>query len=554
MNDRFRLTLAQLNPTVGALKANADKAYDAWQQGKAAGADMVALSEMFISGYNAQDLVTKPAFHLAAMAEIDALAQRCADGPALAVGGPYAEGNELFNAYHILKGGKVISRALKHHLPNETVFDEMRIFDAGPLGGPYSVGNTRIGSPICEDAWHEDVAETLAETGAEFLLVPNGSPYYRDKFDTRLNHMVARVVETGLPLIYLNMVGAQDDQMFDGGTFALNPGGELALQMPLFDECVTHLDLARGPEGWRIVPGKMAPQPDAWEQDYRVMVECVRDYFAKTGFGKALLGLSGGVDSAIVATIAADALGPENLRCVMLPSEYTSAQSLEDAQAVADALGCRLDSVPISGPRAAVTEALAPLMAGTEPDLTEENIQSRLRGLLLMALSNKFGEMLLTTGNKSEVAVGYATIYGDMAGGYNPIKDLYKTRVFETCRWRNANHRPWMKAPAGQVIPPRVIDKPPSAELREDQKDADSLPPYDVLDVILTELIDNEASVADVVTMGYARDVVKKVENLIYISEYKRFQSAPGARLTMRSFWLDRRYPIVNRWRDPGGM
>ena len=553
MNDRFRITLAQLNPTVGALQANADKALDAWQQGKAAGADLVALSEMFITGYNTQDLITKPAFHNAAMAKIEELAKLCADGPALAIGGPYAEDGQLFNAYWILRGGQVVSRVLKHHLPNETVFDEVRIYDAGPLGGPFSVGNTRIGSPICEDAWHEDVAETLAETGAEFLLVPNGSPYYRDKFDTRLNHMVSRVVETDLPLIYLNMVGGQDDQMFDGGTFGLNPGGELAFQMAHFDEAIVHVDLERTADGWRIQPGEKVARPDAYEQDYRVMVETLRDYFSKTGFKKALLGLSGGVDSAIVATIAADALGPENVRCVMLPSEYTSDTSLEDAAAVANALGCRLDNISIAKPRAAVTEVLEPLFEGYEPDLTEENIQSRLRGLLLMALSNKTGEMLLTTGNKSEVAVGYATIYGDMAGGYNPIKDLYKTRVFETCRWRNANHRPWMMGPEGEVIPPRVIDKPPTAELRDDQKDSDSLPPYEVLDVILEQLVDNEASVAEVVEMGYDRDVVKKVEHLIYISEYKRFQSAPGARLTMRSFWLDRRYPIVNRWRDNSG-
>ena len=550
MSDRFRLTLAQLNPTVGAIDANADLAFDAWQQGKAAGADMVALPEMFITGYNAQDLVMKPAFHHAAMAAVDALALRCADGPALAIGGPFAEGERLYNAYFILKGGKVVSRVLKHHLPNETVFDEVRVFDAGPLGGPYSVGDVRIGSPVCEDAWHEDVAETLAETGAEFLLVPNGSPYYRNKFETRLNHMVARVVETDLPLIYLNMVGGQDDQMFDGGSFALNPGGELALQLPVFDSCVTHVDLARGPEGWRVLPGDVAVHPGEWEQDYRVMVESLRDYMRKTGFKKVVLGLSGGIDSAIVATIAADALGPENVRGVMLPSEYTSQESLDDAAGVANALGIRLDTVPISGPRTAVTEALGPLFAGTTPDLTEENIQSRLRGLLLMALSNKFGEMVLTTGNKSEVAVGYATIYGDMAGGYNPIKDLYKMRVFESCRWRNANHRDWMMGPAGEVIPPRIIDKPPTAELRPDQKDSDSLPPYEVLDVILTELVDNEASVADVVAMGYDRVTVKKIEHLIYISEYKRFQSAPGARLTMRSFWLDRRYPIVNRFRD----
>ncbi|KMW58526.1 NAD synthetase [Candidatus Rhodobacter oscarellae] len=551
MSDRFRLTLAQLNPTVGDIAGNAEKAHDAWRQGREAGADLVALTEMFITGYNAQDLVMKPVFHNAAIAAIEALAARCAEGPALAIGGPWVEGGKLYNAYHICRGGKVTSRVLKHNLPNETVFDEVRVFDAGPLGGPVGFQDTRIGFPVCEDSWHPEVSETLAETGTEFLLVPNGSPYYRNKLDTRMNHMVQRVVETDLPLIYLNMVGGQDDQVFDGASFGLNPGGELAFIMPPFDEAIRHVDMIRGPEGWRLEPGEKAPQPDAWEQDYRVMVESLRDYFRKTGFSKALLGLSGGVDSALVAAVAADALGPENVRCVMLPSEYTSEHSLEDAEAVAKALGCRYDYVPISGPRAAVTEALAPLFEGTEPDVTEENVQSRLRGLLLMALSNKFGEMLLTTGNKSEVAVGYATIYGDMSGGYNPLKDLYKTRVFETCRWRNANHRPdWMAAPAGEVIPTRVIDKPPTAELREDQKDSDSLPPYEVLDAILEGLVDNEASVDDLVAAGFERNVVKKVEHLIYISEYKRFQSAPGARLSNRAFWLDRRYPIVNRWRD----
>ena len=551
MADRFRVTLAQLNPVVGDLQGNAAKARDAWEQGKAAGADLVALPEMFITGYNAQDLVMKPAFHRAAMAKVEQLATECADGPTIAIGGPWAEDGKLFNAYLILKGGKIASKALKHHLPNETVFDEVRIFDAGPLGGPYSVGNTRVGSPICEDGWHEDVAETLEESGAEFLLIPNGSPYFRDKMDVRLNHMVARVVETGLPLIYLNMVGGQDDQVFDGATFGLNPGGALAFRMPVFDAEIAHVDLERGDDGWQIVPAKIAPLPDAWEQDYRVMVQSLRDYMGKTGFKKVLLGLSGGVDSALVAAIAVDALGAEHVRCIMLPSEYTSQDSLDDAEAVAQALGVHYDYVPISESRAAVTNTLAPLFAGLEEGLTEENIQSRLRGLLLMAMSNKFGEMLLTTGNKSEVAVGYATIYGDMNGGYNPIKDLYKTRVFETCRWRNANHRDWMMGPEGEVIRPNVIDKPPSAELREDQKDSDSLPDYPELDAILDILVDQDGSIADCVAAGFDRDVAKRVEHLIYISEYKRFQSAPGARLTSRAFWLDRRYPIVNRWRDP---
>ncbi|WP_298859796.1 NAD+ synthase [uncultured Sulfitobacter sp.] len=551
MADRFRITLGQLNPTVGDLAGNAAQAAAAWAEGRDAGADLVALPEMFIAGYNAQDLVMKPAFQRDVMTHIETLAAACADGPALAIGAPIVEEGKLYNAYLVLKGGKIASRVLKHHLPNETVFDEVRIFDSGPLGGPYSVGNTRIGSPICEDAWHEDVAETLAETGAEFLLVPNGSPYYRGKFDTRMNHMVARVVETELPLIYLNMVGGQDDQIFDGASFGLNQGGKLAFQMPAFDAVTQHVDLERGPEGWRIIEGEKAVHQDAYAQDYRVMVQGLRDYMRKTGFKKVLLGMSGGIDSAIVATIAVDALGAENVRCVMLPSEYTSKASLEDAEACANALGARYDYVPIKQGRDAITETLAPLFEGTKPDLTEENIQSRLRGLLLMALSNKFGEMLLTTGNKSEVAVGYATIYGDMAGGYNPIKDLYKMRVFETCRWRNANHAEWMMGPKGAVIPDNIITKAPSAELRDDQKDSDSLPDYPELDAMLEILVDRDGSIDDCVAAGFDRDVAKKVEHLVYISEYKRFQSAPGPRLTKGAFWLDRRYPIVNRWRDP---
>ncbi len=550
MADKFRVTIAQANPTMGDLEGNAAKARAAWQEGKEAGADLVALPEMFITGYNAQDLVVKPAFHLAAMAQIEALAAECADGPTLAIGGPFAEDGKLYNAYHICRGGKVVSRQLKHHLPNYTVFDEVRLFDSGPLGGPYAVNGTRIGSPICEDAWYEDVAETLEETGAEFLLVPNGSPYYRDKFDRRMNHMVARVIETGLPLIYLNMVGGQDDQVFDGGSFVLNPGGELALQLPVFDEITAHVDLVRTEDGWRAEHGPKALLPAGEEQDYRVCVEALRDYMGKTGFKTVLLGLSGGIDSAIVATIAVDALGAENVRCVMLPSEYTSQGSLDDAKDIAERLGCHYDFVPIAEGRAAITNTLAPLFAGLDEGLAEENIQSRLRGLLLMAMSNKFGEMLLTTGNKSEVAVGYATIYGDMAGGYNPIKDMYKTRVFETCRWRNDNHRDWMDGPAGEVIPVSIIDKPPSAELRPDQQDSDSLPPYDVLDAILFMLVDEDKSVAECVAAGYDRTTVKKVEHLIYISEYKRFQSAPGPRLSKKAFWMDRRYPIANRFRD----
>ncbi|WP_297617929.1 NAD+ synthase [uncultured Roseicyclus sp.] len=550
MTERFRLSLAQLNPIVGDLRGNAAQAAAAWAQAKAAGADMVAFPEMFLTGYQLQDLVGKPAFVADVQRVLAQLAQDCADGPAIGIGAPLPGQDKPFNAWFILQGGKIAAQLLKHHLPNYKVFDEHRYFNAGNPSGPVRVGPIRIGVPICEDAWFEDVTETLAETGAEILLVPNGSPYHRGKMDTRQAIMVARVIETGLPLVYLNLTGGQDDQIFDGASFVLNPHGVLAQQMPAFEAGLFHVDFERGPDGWRACPGDKAVLPDPWAADYRAMVEGLRDYVGKAGFSRVLLGLSGGIDSALVAAIAADALGPENVRCVMLPSRFTSQASLDDASDVARRLGLRLDTVPIGPAHATVLETLAPLFAGTQPGLTEENVQSRLRGVMLMALSNKFGDMLLTTGNKSEVAVGYATIYGDMAGGYNPIKDLYKTRVFETCRWRNAHHEAWMKGPGGEVIPPAVIDKPPTAELRENQKDEDSLPPYPVLDDILEMLIDKDASVAEVVARGHDRAMVEKIESLIYISEYKRFQSAPGARLTERAFWLDRRYPIVNRWRD----
>lgn len=552
MSDSFRLTLAQLDATVGDLGGNAAKALKAWEAGRAAGARLVALPEMFLAGYQTQDLVQKKAFVLDCQEHLARLAEACAEGPALGIGAPVFHGTDLHNAYFILDGGAVHAVMHKHHLPNYTVFDEKRLFEPGMIAGPYALDGVRIGTPICEDAWFPDVAETQVESGAEILLVPNGSPYFRDKFDVRLNQMVARVTETGVPLVYLNLVGAQDDQVFDGGSFVLNPHGALALRLPVFEEAVVHVDFARTDDGWVALPGEEAPLPGSLEQDWQAMVLSLKDYMAKSGFSRVLLGLSGGIDSAAVAAIAVDALGAKNVRCVMLPSEYTSEDSLEDARRVATALGCTYDTVPISAVRDAVTETLAPLFGDRPADLTEENVQSRIRGLLLMAQSNKFGEMLLTTGNKSEVAVGYATIYGDMAGGYNPIKDLYKTRVFEICRWRNANHRGWMAGPAGEVIPERVISKPPSAELRPDQKDADSLPPYEVLDDILTMLVDQEWSVADCVAAGHDREVVKKVEQLLYTSEYKRFQAAPGTRLSMRAFWLDRRYPIVNKWRDPG--
>ena len=550
MAKKFQITLAQLNPTVGDLEGNYKVAFEAWEQAQKMGSDLIAFTELFITGYNTQDLIKKPSFFKAAQDQILQLAKACRKGPAIAIGGPAYIEDKLYNAYYILVDGNVSNVIMKHNLPNQNVFDEKRIFDEGEISGPYQIGPIRIGSPICEDAWHSEVSETLLETGAQLLLVPNGSPYYNGKNDVRLNKMVSRVVETNLPLIYLNMVGAQDDQVFDGGTFALNRGGNLAIKLPLFEEALEHIVLEETDIGWSIIKGELAEVPCDKELDYHAMVMGLRDYCKKSGFEKVVLGLSGGIDSALVAVIASDAIGSENVRSIMLPSQYTSQTSLIDATDLVENLGCKSDTLPINDSLMAIDKTLSSTFEGRKIDLTEENIQSRLRGLLLMAVSNKFGEMLLTTGNKSEVSVGYSTIYGDMAGGFNPIKDLYKTRVFEISKWRNKNHRPWMKGPPGSIIPDSIITKAPTAELRPNQKDSDSLPDYPVLDAILTILVDEDGSTSDCLKAGYNKSDVSKVEKLLYGSEYKRFQSAPGTRLSQRAFWLDRRYPIVNKWRD----
>lgn len=550
MSDEFKISLAQLNATVGDISGNTQKVMKAWEMARDQRSDLIAFPELFITGYNPQDLILKTAFQKAATSSIDQIAKACAQGPAIAIGGPFYDDDKLYNSYYILADGKIQAVIKKHHLPNEEVFDEVRLFSSGNVDGPFQIGKMRIGSPICEDAWHTDIVETLAETGAQTLLVPNGSPYYRGKTEIRQNVMVSRVIESGLPLVYLNLVGGQDDQVFDGGSFVLNPGGELALQLPQFEESIATCVFRKSAEGWLADTGTKSRILDAMESDYFAMVIGLRDYCRKAGFEQVVLGLSGGVDSALVATIAADALGPEAVRTVMLPSEYTSETSLEDALELAKNLKCRYDYLSIEESRLAITNTLSDLFKGTQPDLTEENIQSRLRGVLLMAISNKFGEMLLTTGNKSEVSVGYATIYGDMAGGYNPIKDLYKTRVFDICRWRNENERPWMKATGTNIIPINIIEKPPSAELRPDQKDSDSLPDYFVLDGILQILVDDDGTIKDCIDAGYSEEDAKRIQKLLFINEYKRYQSAPGTRLSKRAFWLDRRYPIVNRWNE----
>ena len=550
MTQRFRLGLAQLNPVVGAIRKNSDRALDIAQSLGRDGADLVVFPELFVSGYPVQDLVIKQAFVRDCMRQVGYIAQSSSNLPMIGIGSPCVENDKVYNAYFILANGSIKTRIFKHHLPNMSVFDEVRQFEPGPLCGPFQAGPIRIGTPICEDAWYEDVCEMHMESGADLLIVPNGSPYFRGRQDQRIHVMVSRVVETGLPLVYLNMVGGQDDLLFDGSSFILNKGGELAVQLPAFDEATEIVEFTCNENRWTAKPGSMARIPDDLEQDYRAMVEGVRDYFSKSGFQKSVIGISGGIDSALVATISADALGAKNTRCIFLPSRYSSIVSREDAEKLALNLSCRFDIIPINSLHKLALDLLEPIFENRPIDLTEENIQSRIRGLLLMAISNKFGELLLTTGNKSEAAVGYATIYGDMAGGYNPIKDLYKTRVFATCKWRNSHHCSWMKGPSGSVVPDRIIEKPPTAELREGQRDTDSLPPYDQLDEILEHLIEDDCPVEEIVAKGHDKALVLHVEQLIFRSEYKRYQSAPGVRLTRRALWLDRRYPIVNQWHE----
>lgn len=551
--ESFDLTLVQEGPTVGALDQNADIILRHWHQAKGQSSDLVAFPELFLSGYPVQDLVLKPAFVEACRKRVDQIVKVCLDGPTLGFGAPSVVDGKLRNAYFFVKNGEIRAEIHKHQLPNTEVFDEMRQFEPAPICGPVQIGNARLGLSICQDAWSSDVCETQAESGAEILLVVNGSPYHRGKMEDRLMQMVARVVETKCPLVYLNMVGGQDDQIFDGGSFVLNQGGALSVQLPVFDTSVVTVRFERDGGNWKAMDGPLDTLPDDWEQDYRAMVQGVRDFLGKSGFDHALVGLSGGIDSALVAVIATDALGPEYVRCVMLPSQFTSLESRQDAARLAANLGCRIDTIRIDRLDAAVKSELAETFSGDLLEVTNENIQPRLRAMLLMAISNQYRELLLATSNKSEAAVGYSTIYGDMAGAYNPIKDLYKTRVFATCRWRNRNHRSWMKGTKTQCVPDQILTKAPSAELRFNQRDTDSLPPYEVLDEILELLIDNDQSVEDAKAAGFDATIVGRVEQLIYGSEHKRFQSPPGVKLTKRALWLDRRYPIVNQWRDKIG-
>jgi len=554
----FRITLAQLNPTVGDVSGNAAKARAAREQARADGADLMLLPELFITGYPPEDLVLKPAFQAACREAVEALARETADGgPAVLIGTPWVEDGKLYNACALLDGGRIAALRYKANLPNYGVFDEKRLFARGPAAGPVTVKGVRVGVPICEDIWleesedYENIVECLAETGAEILVVPNGSPYARDKNDLRLSIVVARVTESGLPLVYLNQVGGQDELVFDGASFALNADLSVAAQLPCFEEHVTTLVWRREESGWRCA-GPVTPLLDGDKGDYAACVLGLRDYVRKNGFPGVLLGVSGGIDSALCAAIAVDALGADKVRGVMLPFKYTAQVSLDDAAALAGALGIRYEVLPIADAVNGFEKILSVPFAGLPRDITEENLQARTRGTLLMALSNKTGAMVVTTGNKSEMSVGYATLYGDMNGGFNPIKDIYKTEVFRLSSLRNSWKPDFALGPSGEVIPPSIIVRPPTAELRENQTDQDSLPPYDVLDGILERLVEREQPLAEIVAAGFDRDTVARIDRLLNIAEYKRRQAAPGVKVTEKNFGRDRRYPITNRFRDSG--
>jgi NAD+ synthase len=530
MSQPLRLALAQLNPTVGDIDGNLAKARHARAEARRLGADLVVYPELFATGYPPEDLIQKPAFVRAAKAAVEAFAAETADGgPAALMGTPWPGEQRPHNAIALLEGGKVEAVRFKVDLPNYGVFDEKRVFEPGPMPGPVNFKGVRLGLPICEDIWGPDVVECLSETGAEMLISANGSPFEWSKPDVRMNIAVARVVEAGLPLVYLNQVGGQDELVFDGASFVLGADAALLAQLPAWQEAIVLSEWRKGPAGWTCAAGELAVLEEGDAAGYLACMTGLRDYVDKNGFPGVVLGLSGGVDSALVAALAVDALGAARVHCLMLPYRYTSEASFADAAAIAKALGCRYDTVPIAGPVEGFLGALAPVLAGRKPDITEENIQSRARGTILMAVSNKLGSMVLTTGNKSEMSVGYATLYGDMNGGFNPIKDLYKMEVYRLCRWRNGHVPKGGRGPGGEIIPETVLTKAPTAELRENQKDQDSLPPYEVLDDILSCLVEKELGLGEIIARGHHAATVQKVERLLYLAEYKRRQAAPGA-------------------------
>ena len=546
----MKILVAQLNNIVGDIQGNIDKAIKVLSDEKTTHSDLVVFSELFISGYPPEDLILKNSFIDACKTGLNSLVDYSKNTNAgIIIGVPLIENDKVYNCSVLIDDGNILGFSQKRNLPNYGVFDEKRVFYPGEESKAFNFRNVRIGMPICEDIWSKEVCEDLKKDGSEIIIAPNGSPFDRYKSNLRLETAIARVKENKIPLIYANQVGGQDELVFDGSSFAINLDQSISAQAPAWEESLLEINYEKD-EGLKSNVALKVGDNNELSDIYSAMVLGLKDYVNKNNFPGIILGLSGGIDSALCAAIAVDALGSDRVSCFMLPFRYTSEQSFVDAKECAKNLNISLGSLNIEDSFNSLEDVLNPFFKGLPKDVTEENLQSRIRGVLLMALSNKGGSMVVTTGNKSEVSVGYATLYGDMNGGYNPIKDIYKTEVYELAKWRNSNITSCSLGPSGEVIPLSIIEKEPTAELRDNQKDQDSLPPYGELDDILESLIDYEMSVSDIVKKGYEKSLVKKIENLLYVSEYKRRQSAPGVRVSQKNFGRDRRYPITNLFRD----
>jgi len=545
------IAFAQLNPTVGDVAGNTTLVRRARDEAAAQGADLVAFSELVLVGYPPEDLVLRPALVEAAATALHDLERESAapGSPGLVVTLPWKQNGRVHNAVALVANGTSTLR-FKHELPNYGVFDEKRVFEPGPLPEPVTFRDARLGLPVCEDIWLDHVTTQLAKRGVQLMIVPNGSPFEVDKFEHRLDLARARVSETKVPLAYVNQVGGQDELVFDGGSFVMNADGTLACVMPFWREALVLTRWTLDGKSFRCEAEAHWSRQPRLDAIYSAMMLGLRDYVRKNRFPGVVLGMSGGIDSALTAAVAVDALGADHVRGVRLPSRFTSHASLDDAAESARLLGMRMDTIPIEEPVAAAERVLAPLFEGRERDVTEENLQARVRGVLLMALSNKFGDLLVTTGNKSEMSVGYATLYGDMCGGYSVLKDIYKTEVYALARWRNENLAEGACGPRGRVVPESSLTKAPTAELRPNQTDQDSLPPYDELDAILHGLVEEELSVSEIVARGSSRETVVRVQRLLYAAEYKRRQAPPGVKITRKSFGRDRRYPLTNAFRE----
>ncbi|WP_336276863.1 NAD+ synthase [Bartonella sp. CB178] len=551
VKNNFRVAVAQLNPVVGDIEGNFSLAVTAYRKAKEEGADLVSFTELFMTAYPPEDLVVRPAFIRASGDAVKELAKVTKGGPGIIIGAPLWHDGSIYNGAALLDEGQVVAEIFKSDLPNYAEFDEKRVFCAGSGSKPVAYRGVGLGIVICEDIWsNPSICAELSSRGAEIVFVLNGSPYRRNKTLKRIEIVRAQAIRSGVPVIYANQVGGQDELVFDGGSFALDGKGKIVFQMKHFESHIALSCWQRQSTEWRCVSGPHESLFDGLAADYLACTLGLRDYVNKNNFEDVILGLSGGIDSALCAAMAVDVFGREKVRAVMMPYHYTSQESLKDAESCARLLGCRYDVIPIVQPVEAFLNIMSPVFSGFSLDVTEENLQSRVRGTILMALSNKFGSMVITTGNKSEIAVGYATLYGDMNGGFNPIKDIYKTQVYALAEWRNKNYLDGFKGPKGTVIPSNIVVKAPSAELRENQKDEDSLPAYPILDDILQSLVEDDMSVGDVVKRGHLRETVKKIEHLLYLAEYKRRQSAPGVKIGDKHFGRDRRYPIVNRFRD----